>query len=69
MQRLRLGRRRDTDLVVRGAPAIGVSASFGLALAALQSKADTKGELISDLRKASPVNTLDKPRMKASNPE
>ena len=39
-------------LVVRGAPAIGVSGAFGLALAALQSKATTKDELISDLEKA-----------------
>jgi methylthioribose-1-phosphate isomerase len=36
-------------LVVRGAPAIGVSGAFGLALAALQSKATTKDQLISDL--------------------
>ena len=39
-------------LVVRGAPAIGVSGAFGLALAALQSKAATKEQLISDLEKA-----------------
>ena len=39
-------------LVVRGAPAIGVSGAFGLALAALQSKASSKDELISDLEKA-----------------
>jgi methylthioribose-1-phosphate isomerase len=39
-------------LVVRGAPAIGVSGAFGLALAALQSKAATKDQLISDLEKA-----------------
>jgi methylthioribose-1-phosphate isomerase len=39
-------------LVVRGAPAIGVSGAFGLALAALQSKGTTKEELISDLEKA-----------------
>ncbi|MDH3657848.1 MAG: S-methyl-5-thioribose-1-phosphate isomerase [Nitrosopumilus sp.] len=39
-------------LVVRGAPAIGVSGAFGLALAALQSKAITKENLISDLEKA-----------------
>ena len=40
------------NLVVRGAPAIGVSGAFGLALAALQSKATTKDELIFDLEKA-----------------
>ena len=39
-------------LVVRGAPAIGVSGAFGLALASLQSKATTKEELLSDLEKA-----------------
>ena len=39
-------------LVVRGAPAIGVSGAFGLALAVLQSHAITKDELISDLEKA-----------------
>ena len=37
---------------MRGAPAIGVSGAFGLALAALQSKATTKEELIEDLEKA-----------------
>ena len=39
-------------LVVRGAPAIGVSGAFGLALAALQSIATTKDELIKDLENA-----------------
>ncbi len=39
-------------LVVRGAPAIGVSGAFGLALAVLQSKATTKNDLILDLEKA-----------------
>jgi methylthioribose-1-phosphate isomerase len=36
-------------LVVRGAPAIGVTAAFGLALAAQQSKAKTLPELMTDL--------------------
>ena len=36
-------------LVVRGAPAIGVSGAFGLALAALQSNAKEKDQLIQDL--------------------
>lgn len=40
------------NLVVRGAPAIGVSGAFGLALASLQSKAQTSDCLLSDLRKA-----------------
>jgi len=39
-------------LVVRGAPAIGVSGAFGLALAALQSKATEKDQLLSDLETA-----------------
>ncbi|MEX1053819.1 MAG: S-methyl-5-thioribose-1-phosphate isomerase, partial [Nitrosopumilaceae archaeon] len=39
-------------LVVRGAPAIGVSGAFGLALATLQSKAKTKEKLLEDLEKA-----------------
>lgn len=42
-------------LVVRGAPAIGVSGAFGLALAALQSKAKTKEKLLEDLEKARSV--------------
>jgi methylthioribose-1-phosphate isomerase len=42
-------------LVVRGAPAIGVAGAFGLALAALQSKATTKKELIEDLDKAKKI--------------
>ena len=43
------------DLIVRGAPAIGVSGAFGLALAALQSKASTKESLMEDLEKARKV--------------
>ena len=39
-------------LVVRGAPAIGVSGAFGLALAALQSRAKNKDEMIADLEVA-----------------
>ena len=42
-------------LIVRGAPAIGVSGAFGLGLAALQSKAITKEELLSDLEEARKV--------------
>jgi methylthioribose-1-phosphate isomerase len=42
-------------LVVRGAPAIGVSGAFGLALAVLQSNGTTKEELISDLDKAKKI--------------
>lgn len=39
-------------LVVRGAPAIGVSGAFGLALAALQSKATSRNEMIKELEQA-----------------
>ena len=39
-------------LIVRGAPAIGISGAFGLALAALQSNASTKEKLLSDLETA-----------------
>ena len=39
-------------LIVRGAPAIGVSGAFGLGLAVLQSKAQTRDELLSDLENA-----------------
>ena len=41
-----------STLVVRGAPAIGVSGAFGLGLAALQSKSDNKDGLLSDLEAA-----------------
>lgn len=42
-------------LVVRGAPAIGVSGAFGLALAALQSKARMKEKLLEDLERAKKI--------------
>lgn len=44
-----------TDMTVRGAPAIGASAAFGMALAAKQSKATTLENLVTDLRQASVV--------------
>ncbi len=40
------------DMKVRGAPAIGAAAAYGLALAAYKSKAVTVDELINDLKKA-----------------
>ena len=43
------------SLVVRGAPAIGVSGAFGLSLAALQSNSQNKEDLISDLQKAKQI--------------
>ncbi|MDA0756976.1 MAG: S-methyl-5-thioribose-1-phosphate isomerase [Crenarchaeota archaeon] len=42
-------------LVVRGAPAIGVSGAFGLALASLQSNATEKNELISYMENAKKI--------------
>ena len=42
-------------LVLRGAPAIGVSGAFGLALAALQSDATEKDELMSYLKNAKKI--------------
>jgi methylthioribose-1-phosphate isomerase len=44
-----------TDMTVRGAPAIGASAAFGLALAARQSSAGTPDGLLADLRGAAQV--------------
>jgi len=42
-------------MVVRGAPAIGVSGAFGMALAVLQSSAQTKDDLIKDLEEAKKI--------------
>ncbi len=41
-----------TEMWIRGAPAIGAAAAFGLALAALQSPATTREGLVSDLDRA-----------------
>lgn len=41
-----------TDMTVRGAPAIGAAAAFGMALAAQQSEATTIPDLLKDLRQA-----------------
>ena len=43
------------NLVVRGAPAIGVSGAFGMALAALQSSSETIDGFLSDLEKAKEI--------------
>lgn len=43
------------DMVVRGAPAIGAAAAFGLALAARQSRADSVPALMADLEEAAEV--------------
>src|SRR5882724_5509918 len=44
-----------TDMTVRGAPAIGASAAFGMALAAAQSKAQTVPALLDDLQQAGAI--------------
>jgi len=48
-------------LVVRGAPAIGVAAAFGLALAAIKSKASNPSELLVELETAFKVLTNTRP--------
>jgi len=49
------------EMVVRGAPAIGVAAAFGLALAASQSPANKAGLLRRDLEKAAQVLANSRP--------
>jgi len=44
-----------TDMVVRGAPAIGAAAAFGLALAGYESASTSTDSLLADLRAASAV--------------
>lgn len=48
-------------LVVRGAPAIGVSGAFGLALAALQSRASSIAGLLADLESAAQILAATRP--------
>ncbi|HIP66038.1 MAG TPA: S-methyl-5-thioribose-1-phosphate isomerase [Pyrodictium sp.] len=43
------------DMEIRGAPAIGVAAAFGMALAAIWSKAETVEKLVEELEKAKRV--------------
>lgn len=57
--------RAITDMVVRGAPAIGGAAGFGMAAAAFQSDASSAEELRKDLKEASEV--LGKARPTAVN--
>ncbi len=54
-----------TDMVVRGAPAIGAAAGFGMALAANESRADNAPALLADLRSA--ARTLKAARPTAVN--
>ena len=49
------------DMVVRGAPAIGVTAAFGLALAAQQSTAQDVPGLLADLKHAAEVLQASRP--------
>ncbi|MBI5305114.1 MAG: S-methyl-5-thioribose-1-phosphate isomerase [Chloroflexi bacterium] len=49
------------DMTIRGAPAIGAAAAFGLALAALESPATTRDELLRDLDAADQVLRVTRP--------
>jgi methylthioribose-1-phosphate isomerase len=49
------------DMAVRGAPAIGAAAAFGMVLAALQSKADDAANMRVDLEKASEILGASRP--------
>jgi len=53
------------DMAIRGAPAIGAAAAFGLALAARQSQATDRDDLLSDLHAA--AETLEAARPTAVN--
>ena len=44
-----------TDMVVRGAPAIGAAAAFGLALAGYESAASSTDDLLTDLQAAAAI--------------
>lgn len=57
--------RAITDMVVRGAPAIGAAAGFGLALAGFESASLSTDDLLADLQAAS--NTLKAARPTAVN--
>ena len=49
------------DMAIRGAPAIGAAAAFGLALAAQESKAQTPESLLADLQAASTLLRSSRP--------
>lgn len=49
------------EMYIRGAPAIGVAAAFGLALAGLQSRATTRDSLLADLTAAAEVLLASRP--------
>ena len=48
-------------MVIRGAPAIGAAAAFGMALAGLQSNATTRSDLLRDLEEAASVLRKSRP--------
>ncbi len=50
-----------TDMVVRGAPAIGAAGAYGMALAAFQSGATDRDGLLADLRAAKQVLDASRP--------
>lgn len=49
------------DMTIRGAPAIGAAAAFGLALAALESAATTRAQLLFDLDAAEKILRVTRP--------
>jgi methylthioribose-1-phosphate isomerase len=49
------------EMTIRGAPAIGVAAAFGLALAALESRATTRDDLLRDLDTAEKILRATRP--------
>jgi methylthioribose-1-phosphate isomerase len=49
------------DMYIRGAPAIGAASAFGMALAAQQSPASTRDQLLADLEEASKVLCATRP--------
>lgn len=53
--------RAITEMVVRGAPAIGAAAAFGLALAGFESRAATRAELLQDLDAAAALLRRSRP--------
>jgi len=53
--------RAITDMVVRGAPAIGAAAAFGLALAGYESAASSPDDLITDLQSAVSILKVSRP--------
>ena len=50
-----------TDMVVRGAPAIGAAGAYGMALAAFQSPATDRDSLLDDLAQAQAVLDASRP--------